>query len=71
MVKKEKLNSIKLPGLRRSRVARGFKSILALAKKAGVTKHQVYWAEHKRPIRVDLAAKLAAALGVKLPSLRS
>jgi transcriptional regulator with XRE-family HTH domain len=65
-----KIRLVSLPRLRGSRRRRKL-SIPALAKRAGVTPHQVYWAEHKRPVRLDLATKLAAALGVKLPSLRS
>jgi ribosome-binding protein aMBF1 (putative translation factor) len=66
----KKIRLITLPRLRASRVRRKL-SIGALAKKAGVTAHVTYWAEHKKAIRLDLAEKLAAALGVKLPSLRS
>jgi predicted transcriptional regulator len=68
MLVKNKL--VTLPRLRGSRTRRKL-SIPALAKLAGVSRHLVYWAEHQRPIRMEAATKLAAALGVKLPSLRS
>jgi DNA-binding XRE family transcriptional regulator len=61
---------ILLPKLRGSRKAHKL-SQPALAKKAGVTTYVVAVAELGRLVQLVEAQKIAAALGVKLQSLRS
>jgi plasmid maintenance system antidote protein VapI len=61
---------VRLSKLRRS-WERSELSMAALGKKVGLTRNQVWYAVHGRPVTPKIAAKFAAALGVKLPSLRS
>lgn len=75
-IQKEKMmaikaqKKIKLVKLRASR-KRNKLSIPALAKKAGLSKHATYWADHGKPVRAEVGEQLAKALGVLLASLRS
>jgi plasmid maintenance system antidote protein VapI len=61
---------LKLSKLRRS-WERSELSMAALGRKVGLTRNQVWYAVHGRPVTPELASKFASALGVKLQSLRS
>ncbi len=61
---------VKLSKLRRS-WERSELSMAALGKKVRLSRNQVWYAVHGRPVTPEVAARFATALGVRLASLRS